>query len=202
MNIKIRTENESDYAEVESLTREAFWDMYQPGCVEHLIAHKLRNSVSFIPELDFVAELNDNIVGNIMYSKSKVVASERLAHEVITFGPISVLPSFQKKGIGSALIEHTKSLAVKLGYKAIIIFGNPEYYHRFGFKSAESFGISASDGANFDAFMAMELYAGALQGITGKFCEDAVFDVDAAEVDAFEKNFPYREKHVTDTQLK
>lgn len=202
MNLKIRPENENDYTEVESLTREAFWDIYRPGCVEHLIAHKLRNSVSFIRELDFVAELDDRIVGNIMYSRSVVADSKDLEHEVITFGPISVLPAFQKKGIGSALIEHTKNLAAFIGYKAIIIFGNPDYYHRFGFKSAEAFGIATSDSANFDAFMAMELYAGALQGITGRFFEDPVFDVDTFEVEAFEKNFPYKEKHVTDTQFK
>jgi predicted N-acetyltransferase YhbS len=141
-------------------------------------------------------------VGNIMYSRSIVVSKENLKHDVITFGPISVLPAFQKNGIGSALIEHTKSLAHFLGYKAIIIFGNPDYYHRFGFRSAESFGITTSDGANFDAFMAIELYDGALQGITGRFFEDPVFDVGDDEVEAFEKNFSYKEKHVTNTQFK
>lgn len=202
MNIIIRLENQSDYEEVENLTREAFWDIYKPGCDEHLLAHKLRKVSAFIPKLDFVAVLDNGIVGNIMYSKAKVVDKEANEHEVITFGPVSVLPSLQKKGIGAAMIEHTKKLAENMGYNAIVIFGNPGYYHRFGFKSAESFGITTSDGANFEAFMAMELYAGALQGITGKFYEDAVFHVGKEELEIFEKKFPYKEKHVTATQFK
>ncbi len=202
MNIIIRPENERDYDEVENLTREAFWDIYQPGCDEHLLVHKLRKVSAFISELDFVAMQDDRIVGNIIYSKSKIVDREDIAHEVITFGPISVLPSLQNKGIGSALIEHTKKLAKNMGYKAIVIFGNPAYYHRFGFKSAENFGITTTDGTNFEAFMVLELYAGALQGITGKFYEDSVFHLDKEELEVFEKKFPYKEKHVTDTQLK
>lgn len=202
MKLIIRPENENDYEEVENLTREAFWDIYQPGCDEHLLVHKLRKVSAFIPGLDFVAVRGDKIVGHIIYSKSKIVDSEGIAHEAITFGPVSVLPSRQKKGIGSALIEHTKESAAKMGYKAIVIFGNPAYYHRFGFKSAESFGITTAEGANFEAFMAMELYPGALQGITGRFYEDPVFQVDKEELKAFEKRFPYKKKHVTSTQLK
>jgi len=91
---------------------------------------------------------------------------------VITFGPISALPPLQKLGIGSALINHTKKLAAEMGYRAIVIFGNPAYYHRFGFMSAESFGITTADEVNFEAFMAMELYAGALSGMSGKFYSD------------------------------
>lgn len=115
MSIIIRLENEKDYHEVENLTREAFWDLYQPGCTEHLIVHNIRKGSSFIPELDFVALSDDKIVGNIIYSKSTVVDKDNHKHGVITFGPISVLPSFQKQGIGSALIAHTKKLAQAMG---------------------------------------------------------------------------------------
>ncbi len=202
MNIIIRPENESDYGEVENLTREAFWNIYQPGCVEHLLVHKLRKVSAFISELDFVAVQDDRIIGNIIYSKAKIVNKKNIAYEVLTFGPISVLPSLQNKGIGFALIEHTKKLAKKMGYMAIVIFGNPAYYHRFGFKSAENFGITTAEGTNFEAFMALELYSGALQGITGKFYEDSVFHINKEEVEVFEKKFPYKEKHVTDTQLR
>ncbi len=207
MSITLRPENEKDYQEVENLTREAFWDLYHPGCSEHLVAHKIRKSSSFIPELDFVA-VQDNpragaqIVGNIIYSKSKVADLDQPEHEVITFGPLSVLPSLQKQGIGSALITHTKKLAQNMGYKAIVIFGNPAYYHRFGFENAENFGISTSEGLNFEAFMALELYKGSLQGITGRFYADPAFEVNEEELEIFDKKFPYKEKHVTDTQFK
>ncbi len=202
MSITIRLENENHYQEVEHLTREAFWDLYHPGCSEHLIVHKIRKGSAFIPELDFVALLDDKIVGNIIYTKSTVVDKDNTEHEVITFGPISVLPSCQKQGIGSALIAHTKKLAQTMGYKAIIIFGNPAYYHRFGFENAANFEISTAEGANFEAFMALELYKGGLQGITGRFHADPVFHVNQEELESFEKNFPYKEKHVTDTQFK
>lgn len=202
MNISLRFERESDYEEVENLTREAFWDVYKPGCDEHLLAHKLRKVQAFIPELDFVAEYDNQIVGNIMYSKAKIVDERGFEHELLTFGPVSVLPSHQKAGIGSQLINHTIKLSKEMGYRAIVIFGNPAYYHRFGFTSADKFGITTADGQNFDAFMALELFDGALQNISGRFHENLVFHVDKEELESFEKKFPFKEKHVTDTQLK
>ena len=202
MNINIRLEKEKDHKEVETLTREAFWDLFQPGCDEHLLAHKLRKAEAFVPGLDFVAEREDQIIGNIMYSRAKIVDGKGKEHEVLTFGPLSVLPSHQKLGVGAALIRHTIKLAEEMGFKAIVIFGHPEYYHRFGFANAETFRITTSDGANLEPFMALELYKGALRGIEGRFHEDAVFKIDPAELEVFERGFPYREKHVTDTQLR
>ncbi len=207
MNIIIRLENENDYREVENLTREAFWDLYHPGCSEHLIVHKIRGCSSFLPELDFVAvqdhpRSSARIAGNIIYSKSKVVDKEGGEHEVITFGPISVLPSFQRQGIGSKLIALTKGMARKMGYKAIVIFGNPAYYRRFGFENAANFGISTAEEGNFEEFMVLELYPGSLQGISGKYYADPVFEVNQGELEILERQFPYKEKHITDKQLK
>lgn len=202
MNLTIGPENERDYEEVENLTREAFWDVYKPGCDEHLLAHKLRKIPAFIPELDYVAVLGSRIVGNIMYSRAKVVDGAANEHEVIIFGPLSVLPGYQKKGIGSALVNRTKTLAKELGYRGIVIYGNPAYYHRFGFVNAGDFKITTADGVNFEEFMALELYPGALHGIAGKLHEDRVFMIDQEELFLFERKYPHREKHVTDTQLK
>lgn len=201
MDIVIRPEIEADYEEVDFLTREAFWDVYKPGCDEHLVAHKLRAVPAFIPELDLVAVLDGRIIGNIMYSEASVVSETGARHAVVTFGPLSVLPELQHKGVGSALVKQTIKLAAEMGYGAILIFGNPGYYHKFGFVSAETYGISTSDGENFDAFMALELYEGALQGVSGRFFEDPVFHTEPEELEEFEKKFPFREKHVTDTQL-
>jgi predicted N-acetyltransferase YhbS len=131
-----------------------------------------------------------------------VVDKDNHEQEVIIFGPLSVLPSLQKQGLGSALIVHTKKLALNIGYKAIVIFGNPVYYHPFGFENAKTFGISTAEGANVEEFMALELYKGGLQGITGKFYAEPVFEVTEEELGIFDKKFPYKEKHVTDTQLK
>jgi predicted N-acetyltransferase YhbS len=112
------------------------------------------------------------------------------------------LPSLQKQGIGSLLIEHTINVAKAMGYKAIVIFGHPAYYHRFGFENAKNFGITTAAGESFEEFMALELYKGGLQGISGKFYADPAFEVNEEELEIFEKNFPYKEKHVTNTQLK
>lgn len=189
MSIILKKEEEKDFFDVEKLTREAFWNVYRPGCYEHLVLHRLRKSEAFIPELDFVALDNGKIIGNIIYSKAKIIGSNGEEHEVLTFGPLSVLPNYQKKGIGSKLINHTMEIALNLGFKAIVIFGDPNYYKRFGFENAEKFNIHTSDGANFDAFMAKELYKGSLDGISGNFYEDKSFHVEEAEAKEFDKKF-------------
>lgn len=202
MHISIRQEEEKDFKDVENLTREAFWDLYKPGCDEHLVLHKIRKVSAFVKELDLIACDNDVIAGNIIYSRAKVVNDENKEFEVLCMGPIAVLPSYQNQGIGSLLMEHSIEKARQLGYKGIVIFGNPDYYHRFGFVDAKEYNIQTSWGDNLDAFMVLELYEDSLQGISGKFFEDEVFKIDNDELEYFEKQFPYKEKHVTDTQLK
>ncbi|TAL36707.1 MAG: N-acetyltransferase [Spirochaetes bacterium] len=202
MNPTIRLSTPADFQETEFLTREAFWDIYKLGCDEHLLLRNLRQVPAFIAELDMVAIHEGKIIGNIVYSKASVVDDTGIAHEVLCMGPLSVLPSHQGKGVGSQLMRHSIACAKSMGYKAIIIFGNPAYYHRFGFENAQKYGISTSEGANFDAFMALELQENGLKGVRGKFHEDPVFKIDTTELEEFEKGFPYREKHVTDTQLK
>lgn len=99
-------------------------------------------------------------------------------------------------------MRETAEKAKELGYKGVIIFGDPNYYHRFGFVDAKTYNITTPEGQNFDAFMALELYPDSLQGISGKFYADKVFETNKEELEEYEKTFPYREKHVTDTQLK
>ena len=192
--ITIRQETSNDYREVEELTREAFWDLFKPGCDEHLMVHQLRKGAGYIPELCLVACDKGKIIGHIMYTRSHVVDEKEQRHEVISFGPVSVLPSYQGKGIGSALIERTKEMAKEMGCKGIFIYGSPEYYSRFGFVNAERFRITTPDGANFDAFMGCELYENALNGITGKMYNDSGFEINAEILEAFEKTFPFKEK--------
>lgn len=171
MKIDIRLEQPEDYRAVEELTREAFWGfMDHPTCDgEHLLVHKLRELPAYIPELDFVAEVERKLVGHIIYSRAKVVTPEGTEVEVINLGPISVLPEYKRMGVGSALIRYSVSEAAKLGYRSIIFYGHPDYYPRFGFRRASRYGITSGDGSNFDALMAMELYDGALEGISGRY---------------------------------
>lgn len=201
MGITIRLEKENDYRIVEYLTREAFWNLYKPGCVEHLLIHKMRKVPAFVKELSFVAVAEEKIVGNIVYSKAKILNSTNKEFEVLCMGPVGVLPSYQGQGIGSRLITYSIAKARQLGYKAIILFGNQNYYQRFGFVNAKAYGIQTSSGENFAEFMALELYDGGLKGISGKFYEDEVFKIAEEELEIFDKEFPPKEKRVTDTQL-
>ena len=133
MEIIIRHEQEVDYRNVEELTREAFWNRYVPGCDEHYLVHSMRSMPAFLPDLDFVAEYHGNVIGNIMYTKATIFGDDGRQYPVLTFGPISVLPEYQGRGIGSKLIQHTKAIAKSLGYQAILIYGDPEFYKRVGF---------------------------------------------------------------------
>jgi predicted N-acetyltransferase YhbS len=197
----IRPEKPSDYRETEFLTRDAFWDVYRPGCNEHLLVHKLRDSPAFIAELDLVACNGDIIVGNIMYSKARVLPQEGIAHEVLCIGPVSVHPECQNQGVGSKLMRESLARARELGFCGVFLMGNPAYYARFGFIRTDAYGIFASDGKSYDHFMGLELRPGSLSGISGIFLEDEVFNIAAEELEEFEKQFPSREKHVTPTQL-
>ncbi len=192
MDFSLRRETPSDHHEVEVLTYKAFEHLDIPDrdiCDEHYLVHIMRDSKSFVPELDFVVEADGKILGNIMYTKSKVVAEDGTEHEMLTFGPGSVLPEYHNQGIGSAMISHTIELSKKLGYKGIFILGHPDYYKRFGFVNAEKYSITMPDGTNFDAFMALPLYDGALDGITGKFYYDPIYDIDREAVIEFDKEF-------------
>ena len=198
----IQPATQKDFKITENITREAFWNVYKPGCDEHLVLNKLRNSKSYISELDLVAVFENRIVGHIISTKAKVIDSQDFEHEVLCLGPVSVIPDFQKNGIGSKLINESIKVATELGFSGIILFGNPEYYHRFGFKNAELYGITTKDGQNFEPFMALELQEESLKNVSGKFFEDECFETNEAELVEFEKQFPYKEKRVTDTQLK
>jgi predicted N-acetyltransferase YhbS/uncharacterized protein YdhG (YjbR/CyaY superfamily) len=175
----LRLENKSDWKTVEQVTYRAFRDAPPTGADddgnEALLAHNLRGSAAFVPELDYVAEINGKIVGNIMYTRSKVVNDNGGEWETLTFGPVSVLPKYQRQYIGSALIRRSLHTARELGYRAVLIFGHESYYPRFGFKPASEYGITTADGKNFPAFMALPLYDGALDGVHGRLICDEVY---------------------------
>ncbi len=192
MNITLRLEKPSEHRAVEILTREAFWGYAWTTCDEHYLVHNLRQHELFIPELDFVAEVDGELAGNIMYSKATVTDNNDVAHEVITFGPLSVLPKFRNMGVGSALVRHSTDEARRLGYRAVVIYGHPEYYPRLGFVNSKAYGITNPEGKNLDALMALPLYEGALDGITGVYRECSVFDVDADKARAYDATFPLK----------
>ena len=190
-NIILRKETKEDFYNTEHMTMRAFWNLHGPGCNEHLLVHKLRESEDYLPELSRVAELDGRIVGAIFYSKAKVVDGET-EHEVLTFGPLAVEPTCFNKGIGAKLLKETLSLAEESGYKGIVICGEPGYYPKHGFKTCDNFGILHPAFGNSDAFMAYPLNDG-FDEIHGTYYEAPVFETceDEAEIEEFTKEFPY-----------
>ena len=213
----IRKTNLNEFHITENLTREAFWNLYKPGCDEHLALHQLREGECYIPDLDLVALLDGQIIGHVITTRAGVftsgarvktagsgmqtkkagvdlVSRNNSPDEVLCLGPVSAHPELQGRGIGSQLIRQTIASATALGFKAIILYGDPAYYSRFGFENAQKYGITTREGKNFDPFMALELYPGALEGISGQFFEDDRFFTTGEHLLEFEKHFPAKEK--------
>ena len=139
--LNIRNEKESDYKIVEEITRKAFYNMYIPGCYEHYLVHIMRGHKDFIPELDFVIELDGRVIGNIMYTKAKLTDENGTEKEILTFGPVSILPEHQRNGYGKMLIEHSLKRAAELGYDAVVIFGSPSNYVSCGFRCCKRYNV-------------------------------------------------------------
>lgn len=163
----VRLEQPEDYNSILRLTYEAFLTLDFIGrrrMDEHYLVSLLRGSDSVIRELCFVAELDGEIVGHILYTRSEVLRSDGTKTPTITFGPLSVHPKYHRQGIGSALVRHSLDVAQKSGYSAVLIVGVPDYYPKLGFKRAREYGLYLSDGSAPDAFMAYELVPNTLNG--------------------------------------
>jgi predicted N-acetyltransferase YhbS len=200
MDLIIRNEQQNEFREVEELTREAFWNLYVPGCAEHFCLHNMRNSTDFIPELDFVAEVDGKVLGNIVYTHGKLVYDAGEPYNIVSFGPVGVLPSFQKQGVGSALIRHSLDRARSMGFTAVCIYGDPRYYHRFGFRCAERYDIANAEGKYAVALLALELEPGVLHGRPCRFIESEAYMVDEDDLKKYDDTFPLKDKVETWSQ--
>jgi predicted N-acetyltransferase YhbS len=192
--IEIRMETPEDWYNIELMAQHAFWNKHHLGCDEHYLVHKLRQHKDYLPELSRIAVKDGQVIGCIMYSKARVVDGEA-THEVITFGPLCVEPEWQGCGVGELLLRETMKLAADKGYKGIVIFGEPDYYPRIGFKTCDNFNITTADGKNFDAFMGFELAKDNMKHVKGKFYESEVFsNLPKEEVEEYNKKFPKLQK--------
>lgn len=202
MKFTIRNETPNDHRQVETMTREAFWNLYVPGCDEHYFVHKMREHPDFIPELDFVLEKDGKIIGNVMYTKSWLVGASGEEKEILSFGPLTVHPDYQRQGYGKALLEHSFRVAREMGYEAIVIFGNPGNYVSRGFVSCRKANVSLEGGFWPVAMLVKELHEGALGGKAWTFRESTAGACleDRAEVAAFDAQFCPREKTWRPTQ--
>ena len=192
--LNIRNERELDYQIVEDITRKAFYNVYVPGCMEHYLVHIMREHEDFIPELDFVIELDGQIVGNIMYTKAKLTDEGGTEKEIVTFGPVSVLPEHQRKGYGKILIEYSLKCAAELAYEAVVIIGSPANYVSSGFQCCRKYNVCVEKDKYPAAMLVKELKPGALDGRLWFYSDSPVMIVDEKKAQAFDDNLEKMEK--------
>ena len=193
----IRLERTEDYREVENLVREAFWNVYRPGCSEHYVIHVLRDDPAFVKELDFVMEQNGELIGQNMFMRTVINADDGRVIPVLTMGPIGITPELKRRGYGKKLLDYSLEKAEAMGFGAVLFEGNIGFYGHSGFTYARSFGIRYHDlpeGADDSFFLCKELIPGFLDGITGVYQTPRGYYVDDADVEKFDKAFPHKEK--------
>ena len=174
--------------------------MYIPGCVEHYLVHIMREHEDFIPDLDFVAELGGEVIGNIMYTKAKLTDENGKVKEILTFGPLSVKPEYQRQGFGKALMAHSFIRAAELGYDAVVIFGSPANYVSSGFKSCRKYDISIEGGKYPAAMMVKELTQGALSGHRWIYTGSPVMNIDVEEAKKYDDTLEEMKKEYRPSQ--
>lgn len=190
----IRNETEKDYEVVEHITREAFWNLYVPGCEEHYLAHIMRGHEDFIPELDFVVELDGQVIGNVMYTRARLTDEQGEDKQILTFGPVCILPEYQRRGYSKLLLEHSFKKALELGYEVIVIFGDPNNYVSRGFRSCKKHNVCLENDIYPCAMLVKELVSGALGDRKWYYYESPVLTYDRAEPLEFDKRFESKEK--------
>ena len=193
----IRLEKEEDFREVENLIREAFWNVYRPGCSEHYVMHLLRDDHAFVKELDFVMEQDGVLIGQNVFMKTRIDADDGRRIPILTMGPICITPELKRKGYGKKLLDYSLQKAAEQGFGAVLFEGNIDFYGKSGFDYAEKFGIKYHDlpeGADASFFLCKELIPGYLDDVTGVYQTPQGYYVDDADVEEFDKSFPFKEK--------
>ena len=207
MNINdtiVRPERREEYGEVENLVREAFWNVYRPGCTEHYVIHVLRDDPAFVRELDLVMEQNGRLIGQNMFMRTVIEADDGRVIPVLTMGPIGITPELKRRGYGKKLLDYSLERAAEMGFGAVLFEGNIGFYSHSGFVYARSFGIRYHDlpeDADNSFFLCKELIPGYLDGVTGVYQTPQGYYVDDGDVEAFDKAFPPKEKRKLPGQI-
>ena len=126
-NLIIRLETENDYRNTENLVREAFWNVYKPGCNEHYVLHTFRKRPEFVPELDFVMEKDGKMIGQVMYVRTVIQKDGGGELPIMTLGPIGIHPDYKRQGYGKTLLDYSMEKAVAMGAGALCFEGNIDF---------------------------------------------------------------------------
>lgn len=148
----IRTERPTDCDAVYRVIQKAFETAERSDGNEQDLVNALRKSRAFIPELSLVAEMDGKIVGHILFTELQIGA-----HTALALAPLSVLPQYQRQGIGTALVLEGHKIAKALGYCYCVVLGSENYYPRMGYLPAETFGIKPCFSVSSNNFMAYKL---------------------------------------------
>jgi len=175
--LEIRNEEEADRETVEKITRRAFYNLYAPGCVEHYLVHVMRQHEDFVPELDLVAELDGQVIGNVMYTRAWLEDESGRKREALTLGPVCITPEHQRRGYGTALMRRSFERATGLGHDVIVLFGVPGNYVGLGFKSCRKHNVCLEGGKFPTAMLVKELREGALDGTRWFYHDSPVMGV-------------------------
>ena len=196
-DVTIRLERPEEYRAVEFLVREAFWNVYRPGCSEHYVLRVLRDDPAFVKELDFVVERGGVLIGQNMFMRTVIDADDGRSIPILTMGPICITPELKRQGYGKLLLDYSLEQAAALGFGAVLFEGNIGFYGKSGFDYASNFGIRYHDlpeGADASFFLCKELIPGYLDGITGVYQTPRGYYVDDADVEEFDRAFPPKVK--------
>lgn len=150
--MNIRKEKTEDYTSIYTVVKAAFDGAEHTDGKEQDLVMALRKGKSYIPDLALVAEENGKIVGHIMFTKARIGRTD-----VLALAPLSVLPEYQRKGIGTALIEEGHKIARNLGYGYSVVLGSETYYPRAGYVPADTLGIRPPFEVPRENFMAIKI---------------------------------------------
>jgi putative acetyltransferase len=167
-SMRIELENAGHHAGIDAATRAAFAGGDEAELIERLRADGL-------VRLSLVAVDGERVVGHVLFTTLHVVVDGRIV-DALCLAPVSVLPQYQRRGVGSMLIRDGLARCKALGSEAVVVLGHAAYYPRFGFSADLASKLAAPFAG--ESFMALELVAGALAGDAGEVVYPPAFGID------------------------
>ena len=197
MKTIIRQEEIKDYRETENLVREAFWNVYRPGCLEHFVLHSFRGRQEFARDLDFVMEADGALIGQVMFVRNSLADVHGRQVPILSLGPIGILPEYQRKGYGKQLLDYALEQASKTEAVGVFLEGNINFYGKSGFVVASSLGIRYMDEPEDDVvpyFLCKALKPECHALAEARYRVPRGYFVDEAEAAEFDDSFPPKER--------
>ena len=185
--ITIRPEEHRDYKSIVSLILRSFREGtdYSDGSDIIALVEEIRDSEYYIPELSFVAELDQKVVGHFLFSRFPLSPTREGGHDhetssgIVMLAPVSVHADLFRQGIGTAMLTQGIEKVRELGYKGITVEGNYQFYHHVGFRTSSEYNIFPTSGYPMEeprCMMCQETYEGSLDGVHGYIVYDMYYN--------------------------